>query len=376
MRNIIDYVNQYGKMSFQKVPFGDVDSLIFSELAYLKYDIFFRGEAATNNALTLKELSHAPDMEELFKGLHDPIPNRALLFAVANSYRFGSTIVDYYSNLLDEEKEVQFSAVTFFPKGELPYLAFRGTDETLIGWKEDFNMAFISPVPSQEMGVAYLEQLVPKLYGDFRMGGHSKGGNIAVYTAIKADAVRQDRISAVYSHDGPGFQNELLEDQGYLAISNRIFKTIPQSSIVGLLLQHQETYKVIKSSKLGLLQHDPFSWIVQKGSFVYLDDVDANAMFMNQTLNQWLTDLGEEERKEFINLIFGLFSATEISTVNELTEEWRRVLSGLIEASKELDSETVQFLHQTLRQLMHMGTKNLSVIGRRKKTISKARGNK
>ncbi len=367
MENIIDYVNRYGQASFKKKNFNEVDSLIFSQLSYLKFDTFFKGEAKSEKPLNLFDLSHSEYVEELFKGLMDTRNNRALLFAVANSKRFGATVIDYYTNIFDEEKVVQFSAVTFFPKDELAYIAFRGTDENIISWREDFNMAFISPVPAQEAGVAYLLKVSTMITGEIRQGGHSKGGNIAVYSAMKSSDVIRNRIRDVYSHDGPGFKDSLFEDSGYLMMKDRIHKTVPQSSVVGLLLQHQEEYEVIKSNKIGLLQHDPFSWIIQNGKFIYLKKVGMNALFMNRTLNQWLANMENEKRKEFINLIFELFSATEISTVAELSEEWRSVLLTLIEAKKGLDPDTSKFLDQTLFQLMQMGAKNISSMGRKKK---------
>ena len=360
MNNIIDYVNQYGKYGFNKKSFNEVDSLIFSELSYLKFDSFFIGDAASDKSLHFNEMSHSPYFEDLFQGLPDTVNNRALILAAANAERFKDTIINYYSNILDEEKELQFSAVTFFPQNELPYIAIRGTDETLIGWKEDFNMAFMYPVPAQEAGIRYLEQVSQDIQGFFRIGGHSKGGNIAVYASMKAKQIIRDRIQEIYSHDGPGFKDELFNHPGYLEIQDRIRKTIPQSSVIGLLLQHQEIYKVVKSENFGILQHDPFSWVVHHGKFVQLEEVASNALLMNRTLNQWIAHMEDGDRKEFVNLIFGLFDANEIKTVNELSEEWKTVLTSMIRARKELDDETIKFLDQTLLLLMKMGAQTIT----------------
>lgn len=337
MNNIIDYVNQYGKADFKKYAFNEVDSLIFSELAYLKYDSFFVGKAASDSPLNFHEMSHSPYFEDLFQGLPDTINNRALILAAANVNRFRDTIIDFYTNIIDEEKELQFSAVIFFPKHELPYVAIRGTDETLIGWKEDFNMAFICPVPAQEAGRLYLEKVVKNISGQFRIGGHSKGGNIAVYASMKADNLIRDRIKEIYSHDGPGFKDEFFMQTEYQHVQDRIRKTIPQSSVVGLLLQHQENYKVVKSARFGILQHDPFSWMIEHGKFIQLEEVASNALLMNKALNQLIEQMEDQERKELIDLIFEVFDENEIKTVNELSEEWKSILSAMIKVRKELD---------------------------------------
>ncbi|MEG1847194.1 MAG: DUF2974 domain-containing protein [Lachnospiraceae bacterium] len=359
MGNIVDYVKEIGKISLAKRPFNSVDSLVLSELSYFKYDDILSESKEEQEGLTMWEISHIEDLDRLFQGLMDVSENRALLLAVANSRRFGKMRLKYYVNRIDREHESQFSAVTFFLEADNIYIAFRGTDETLIGWKEDFNMGFLSPVPAQSAGLAYLESVTAKFQGDCYVGGHSKGGNIAVYAAMQASLPIQKRIRKIYSHDGPGFKDAIFDTKGYQAVKDKICKLIPSSSIVGLLLQHQEEHRVVRSSKLGVLQHDPLTWIVEKGDYLYLDEVDKKALLTNQTLNQWIASMTEDARKELVDIIFGILEASDLDTTSAFTEEWRSALTAIINAGKGIDEETGILLKETFRQLIHMGRENL-----------------
>lgn len=359
MKNILDYVKETGRISFAEKPFCQVDSLIISELSYFKYEGLVRGPGEDREGTGMKEISHRGDFEKMFLGLLDIPANQALLLAVANSVRFGNMKLNYYVNQIELERETQFSAVTFFMEEGNTYLAYRGTDENLIGWKEDFNMGFLSPVPAQEAALYYLRQVAPCIRGDFYMGGHSKGGNVAVYAGLKAEPDIQSRIRGIFSHDGPGFLDAVFEERGYRNIQGKIHKIIPQSSLVGLLFQHQEVHQVVKSSESGLLQHDPFSWIVDGDDFVYLEDVDKRALFMDKTLNAWIVNMEDEVRKSFVDAVFNILSATEAVTVVELSEEWGKGVMSVLAATKEIDEESRQIIKQTISLLMKVGKESI-----------------
>ena len=148
--------------------------------------------------------------------------------------------LNHYIDLISDKWEMQFSAVTAYLADGLTHVLFRGTDETMIGWKEDFNMAFMTPVPAQVKAVDYLHYAAERIRGGFSVGGHSKGGNLAVYSAMKCSRLVRERITSIYSQDGPGFTKETLEDGDFDAIKDRIQKYVPHSSIIGMLFQTQE----------------------------------------------------------------------------------------------------------------------------------------
>ena len=364
MKNIITYINEYGKYSFQQRPFCHVDSLVLAELSYLKYDECASPVEEKQNHITLRKIAHLPKqiLDGLFKGLMDKESNRELLMTAAFSKRFGNTKVSYYENLVEPENETQFAAMVFFIEKHYPFVAYRGTDETLAGWKEDFNMTYMSPVPAQERALSYLERVESALLErapGFWMGGHSKGGNLAVYAAMKCSSLVQSHIIKVFNLDGPGFMEDVYQEKGYTSIAERIIKLIPQSSIIGMLLEKQTNYKIIKSSQEGILQHDPFTWIVEGGHFIYLKELDTKAQIMGKTLYQWSLEMSEEERKRLIELLFQMLSNEKLTPLVLFSEDWKKTGKIVLDAMKEVDEETRKFVWDIVLQLIKIGTQKI-----------------
>ena len=215
-----------------------------------------------------------------------------------------------------------------FDLGGAKYVVFRGTDDTLVGWKENFNMSFMHPVPSQMEAVEYLEYVAEKTKGKILLGGHSKGGNLAVYAAVKASKATQERIAAVYSNDAPGFDTEFIGGEDYKAVRDRIYTFVPQSSVVGMLLEHEESYTVVKSRSAGLLQHNGFSWEVMGGSFVKLDDVDEESKLIDRSIKDWLVQMSSEERAAVIDSIYEAISATNAKTLTDLSQDKIKIVKA------------------------------------------------
>jgi len=226
MKNIISYVMDED-YNFENKKFNAVDSLVLSQLAYLHFDGFVSGLSDTATPVSIRKIVNKENLDALFHDVRDSESNRRLLFALASSSRFRDIQVVFYVDKIDFETEKQFSAVTYMLDDGSAYVAYRGTDSTFVGWKEDFNMAFISPIPSQEEGVAYLNTVANRISCNLKVGGHSKGGNIAVYSSIKCCRSVQKRITHVFSHDGPGFSDEVFLSHDYLIIKDRINKTLP-----------------------------------------------------------------------------------------------------------------------------------------------------
>ena len=222
-------------------------------------------------------------------------------------------------------------------------------------------MAFLTPVPSQEAALAYTMEVSGLIRGQLLLGGHSKGGNLAVYASMQSPKRLQNRICAIYSHDGPGFRDNIFSSEGYLRIRERIRKTLPQSSLVGMLLEHQENFEVVESAAVGIVQHNPYSWIVRDGAFVKLDTLTSGADYLNRTLADWLGLLSNEQRAQFVDTLYSIISGSDFSSFTELRESWPSELSALAENMKNMDDETKRMMHETLRALMLMALKNLPV---------------
>ena len=357
---VIEYVKKELR-TFSEHPFHEVDSLVLSQLSYIHFGNVIAPPASgvVRKPLTLQQLYRAECFPHYFADQTDVARNRKLLSACAASPRFRDIGIAYYEQDFDATSEKQFCAMTFFPDAGTAYLAFRGTDCTLIGWKEDLNMAFLTPVPSQEAALNYALAISKLVRGKLILGGHSKGGNLAVYAAMMSPPRLQNRITDIYSHDGPGFRDNIFSSAGYQRISARIHKTLPQSSLVGMLLEHQEDYAIVESSAIGIIQHNPYSWIIRDGDFVRLTELTSGANYLNRTLSDWLAELTNEDREQFVDALYSVISATDLTSLLELRDNWQGELAALIENMKTMDEPTRRILHETLRSLMHMAVKNL-----------------
>lgn len=312
MATIFDYLDWRGDLLFTQDGPNAVDALIFSGLAYIP----FVGKTAEvpDEPVTLREAAEAflalEDCEERVR-LKNDLP---LLQMAALSQRFGSAKITMYRDLLIPEQETQFAAVTFLLDDGTAFLAFRGTDDTLVGWKEDFNMSFQQTVPAQRLALQYTRDVALEYNLPLRLGGHSKGGNVAVFAAARSSPMIQSRILEVYNHDGPGFTDYLMGDPGYIAMVPRIRTYIPQSSVIGMLLEHEEPYTVIKSRQVGLLQHDFYSWEVLGRDFVRMEEVTEGSQRLDMAIKTWFSQMNNQERSQLVDVMFTLLGTGGVET--------------------------------------------------------------
>jgi Protein of unknown function (DUF2974). len=359
MENIITYA-QTNMQPMTANKFNAVDSLILSKLCYLHFERIVPALSG-KPPVRLAALLRAELFESIFANQFEAEDFRRFLFSLAASPRYRNIGLNYYVDHYDPKQEKQFSAVTFLLEDKTAYVAYRGTDSTFIGWKEDFNMAYMSPIPSQQAGVEYLNAIakrIPKRFA-LRVGGHSKGGNLAVYSAVMCSPNVQKRIIGVYNHDGPGFKSSISENAEYLRIKDCIYTTLPESSLIGMLLQRHEHYSVVKSNKRGIMQHEPFTWIVSDNDFVYADHIKSGAMHRNKTLNEWLNQMTDENRKRIVDVLFQVIDKTNAGTLQEFSEDWLGSVGAMLGAMKSLDPESRKLLLQTFNELAKLSFRNM-----------------
>lgn len=354
MGNVIDYLAQYGDQAFAERAFCDVDVLILAQLSYFDFGSAVPTIAQRKKSVTLEEIDRTADLSAVFADKWYGENNRKLWNALLAGRRFRTMRCNYYRERMEEEQEAQFGAVTFFPEGCEPVVAFRGTDDSVVGWKEDFRLAFRKPLASQEMSSVYLNQVGCKLPGAFMVCGHSKGGNLAAYAATWAETGVQRRITDIYSLDGPGFLPEVFEGDSYEQIRSRVHRILPYSSLVGMLLQNYEQYEVVKSSGIGILQHDAFTWQIEDGKFVKAVDIEAKQKRMNEALNQWIFTLPEEERQLFVETLFQVIDQTGVTTLTEFSEHWKENLKSCLKSLKSLDPETRKRIRRIIKILLEI----------------------
>lgn len=329
--NICRYINKFGDRSFNRKPFSNVDSLVLSQISYLIFKDVLKDDGDT---IAIKDLDSTDIIESLTKDTLEPRNNRILIRELARSKRFQNIHIAYFTRKDDEEKMQQFAALTFLIGRNAAYIAFRGTDISILGWKEDLNLALLSEVPSQLAAKKYLDTVFKHLNDRhlIMVGGHSKGGNLAVYAATNCRPEIQERISVVFDHDGPGFKKRIFSQDNFLNIESKIDRTIPRNSLVGILLNHYHRTTIVKSRAItGLIQHDPFRWqIDDKGHFITCDQRSGNSTALDQAFNDWLEDMSDEERRSMIEKIFRIFDTSKIVDVKQVKREGLVLVRNLI----------------------------------------------
>ena len=353
MKNIVDYAQEELR-TFDEMPFNDVDSLILSWLSYFRFPSCVP-EVRSWSGVGLSSLFRAELFEGMFGHTYDPQGSRRLFTAVVASPRFRDVVARGYVEEMDRGEQKQFSAVTFSFGDDFSYVAFRGTDGTLVGWKEDFNMAFQCPVPSQRSALDYLAKASSHTNGRLFVGGHSKGGNLAVYASAMSPCAVKDRIVRIYSHDGPGFLGTVLESGEFASVSGLVRKTVPQSSMIGMLLEQQEEYSIVESSRFSFWQHDPFSWVVDGDGFHPYTTITPDARFFNRTLNEWVKSLSREQREMVVDTLYGLVDTDNANTFADVKAN----IPTILQAASKLDDSTKQFLFEMLKELGRLSFKNV-----------------
>jgi hypothetical protein len=281
--------------------------------------------------------------------------------AVGRSERFKNCELHSYVSYMDIIEEKQFSALCV-NMGDRVFIAYRGTDASLVGWKEDFNMSFSTVIPAQLEAVSYLEHAAKRITGPLLTGGFSKGGNLAIYAASSCSKETQDRIAGVYSNDAPGFHRNFIESDGYLKIRQRIHSFVPQSSVVGMLFEHGIEYAVVKSTQTGIFQHDLYSWQITHNDMVRLDSVDQGSLFIDKTLREWLSNLDNEHRREFSEALYGILNHAEIKSFSELGADWLNPAIRMIQSLGNLDRTTRKNMGKVIGVLFEAVKNNINTL--------------
>ncbi|MBQ9664215.1 MAG: DUF2974 domain-containing protein [Oscillospiraceae bacterium] len=349
--NIFGYLDWRADVPFSAVPFNDVDNLILSELAYTDFGgiVPETGESIPlSGAHDLFFASHSA--EELRASSSFLAKSPLLMEGMLSGARFADTRLCRYINEVDADRSAQISAVTFLLDDGSAYVAFRGTDNSLTGWKEDFNLGYLSETAGQKRAVEYLNQTASLVSRPLRVGGHSKGGNFAVYATACCNV--RDRILSVYSNDGPGFREEVLLTEGYRAILPKVIHIIPDTSVIGLLLSSAAERRVVKSSAAGIMQHDGFSWETDRSGFVEAELSELGKL-IDRTLDTWIAGMDDETRMSLTETLFTAFESTGKSTFHEIGSQKLKsteaILSTMVALPKEKQSEFIRLAGQLVQ---------------------------
>ena len=351
MANILDYLKWRGDLKLKHSKFNEIDNVILSSLAYYPFDNILKD----NDMLSIRKINKIFKKQEETKN----DPGVEFLDLMGKSKRFGKMKVTDYVNKHDIKNEKQFSAMTILMPDNSMYVAFRGTDSSIVGWKENLNLFVKSNIPSQIEAVKYLEKIARKFPDrKIRVGGHSKGGNLAIYASVFADEDTKDRIINIYNNDGPGFNNKIVESRKYKQMVDKINTYIPQSSIIGRLLNNKGKYTVINSSEKGFMQHDTNTWQVSNTGFEILEDTSKGSKILDKSIRDWLETISVKQREEVINVVFDILYSTEVENFDEMGELWFEKTKKIINTYKDLDKETRKKVIETIKEFWVISKKN------------------
>ncbi len=336
---IIDYVAWRGDLTFEHSPWGEIDAVIAAMIAYANLgenELVF----GSGRTLRLADLAGSDVLERYpQEGIGDGVKIRnRFLTDLARSRRFQDITVLDQVNDVDASRDIQFSAMTLDVPGVGIVIAFRGTDPSLVGWKEDFMMSYVTPVPAQTAALAYLKKAAENTAGPLYLSGHSKGGNLALYSAAHAEPAVRERLAMLYSFDGPGLDDGTIATEGYRRIEPLIRSDVPSGSIVGMLMNYYPKYRVVQSDSFSILQHDPFSWKLLGRHFLVEDNVSNSSQILDQTIHEWLKSCTAEQREVFVTVIFSLLmkkqtadgQAVDDSLLKKADEDSKKMIRALI----------------------------------------------
>jgi hypothetical protein len=374
MADIFDYIAWRGDLGFDKAPFNPVDNIVFSQLSYLPMEGIVPGPNE-HDYVTIEELAakYAIIKRENPDWLTNDITvseAAAVVNAIGAAPRYKNCKLFAYTNNIDLEQEKQFAAYCVIigkrPLSRKMLVVYRGTDMTLIGWKESFNMSFITSIPSQQEAVSYLEKTSRRHPYPLIIAGHSKGGNLAIYAAAFCSKLIRSRITVIYSNDAPGFHKQVIQSKGYQAICPRIRSFIPQSSLIGMLFEHGETPMVIKSSANGPMQHNLCSWEVTYNNMVDAGELTEQSRFIDNIICEWINQIDEGQRQQFIQAIYKILVSCDVDSVVDLTDDWKNTAGGIINALINLDKPTKKLLGKIIGDLFKTARDNFGKRGNNK----------
>ena len=353
--NFLTYLKWRGDLPVKEFPFNEVDALILSELVYIHFEGIVPGPGA-EKGITIREANARYEKSQVREMLY--YKDKENLFdALAFSPRFADMTLCNYVSTYDEQAQEQFAAMHVNVTPGFTFIAFRGTDSTVVGWREDLNMSFMMPVPAQKSAVEYVEQTAKGLFKKYCFGGHSKGGNLAVYSGVFCNPKLQKKITQIYNFDGPGFNRKMINDEAYKRVEDRISTFVPEQSVVGLLMEHEEDYKVVESTEFAILQHEGFSWVIDRDAFVLVDEVNKYSKTLSLTLKAWLAEMNSAERKAVVDAFFDVFVNAGIDDFMEIVDMDVKMAGRLIKEVAKVPQEQRDKVMKLIKLLIEENTR-------------------
>lgn len=352
MDDIFSYLDWRGDLLFSQDKVNEVDSLLFAQMIYVRFEDLngIDWNEGVTIASVCKELKKKYKIKDHSFSSSNSLEERSVnvILKMGIKRRFQDLILTNFVSNFNEEAQEQYASITIHINKDLMVIAYRGTDDSLVGWKEDFNMFFMENVPAQISARNYADFVISTYRKKCLLTGHSKGGNLAVYSAVRANSKSQLKMIGIYNHDGPGFLDAMIEDRHYQKMLPKIVTIIPESSIVGRLLEHQEDSIIVRSSQNGRMQHDATSWEVKGKEFVRIPDTSKSSKLWDAAISSWLRAMPKEQLQVTVDALFSILTAAEMETKSDLSKDFLKKLPVMLKAMKELDVEAREYLTKTI----------------------------
>lgn len=350
--SIKDYIKKYGNFSFHEVPFNDIDNILFSQLVYINFSEIL--EQRSDEKISLKDLADLFFMKysaKEIKKFSPPFVARVIGFfrSMSASIRYQDVFVYNYVNEIEDG--TQFGALTFVLEDGSLYVAFEGTDDSVAGWKEDFEMTYRFPVLAQKKAAQYLNHVTSIFGPKVRVGGHSKGGNLAMASYMLCDIIARSKVLCIYNNDGPGFRKREYDSKAYTRMLKKLKMFVPEECLVGMLLRHPTNYIVIKSSNKGVFQHDATSWLVEDTSFSK-GKLSSRSKKIEKRVFNWICDYSDLEREEIVLSLFSILEKANVTGISEIRTLKIKKIISLIKENTNMDKDTRKLLLNCFKKLL------------------------
>ena len=334
--NIYDYIEKYGNKTFEEKEFNDIDNLIFSLLAYLDFNELI-GKQETIEKIYIKT-KNKYSLKEIKKYGTSPKDAYICLEKISKTRRYKNIVLTNYIYL--GTKEEQFSAITFKINKKLTYISFEGTDHLISGWKEDMEISYKYPVLAQEHAAKYLRNSTKIIGPKIIVGGHSKGGNLALTSAMELNNIKKTKIKTIYNNDGPGLRYNEITSKKYKKIEKKLIHIVPQNTIVGIMLRNKK-YKIVKCKKRALNAHFISNWIIDDDKILETE-MNKKSVELEKNILEWLDNHDDIKRKKMIDNIFKVFEKCEITDTRDIKKI--KTMIKIIKQVKNIDKETKQLI--------------------------------
>lgn len=353
MAHLIDYLEKVENLTFDQEPLNILDKVCINEIGYLTYEKWLTA-SDLKKPINLHDFAEGKELnpEYSFMVTKERVE---LAEAMVRSRRFASLSLSNYRSVLDKEVEKQFAAMIFsLPELDYHQLVFRGTDDSVIGWKEDFQLTYSREIPAHRSAMTFLEDHLPNLSGRITVSGHSKGGNLALYSAVQSSPSLREKISELLLLDSPGLMKSLLEKPSYQELKAKMTVIRPQDSVVGVMLYWDRPAQLVAAEGIGFAQHNALTWEVDltTNDFVYVDQPTDLSQRLEETFQEWIETLPNQELKQVCDLVFDTILDSGIESLDDIGIQALPQLGQMLQEFGNLSDKQKKVLQDGFNQLL------------------------